>query len=271
LAEIKDVKQELKDDITRVLTSHLQTGCTVIIGTNEEIIKKWINTLYPFILPSQRYLSRNNVSNYYIPDLALQGIKIDNNNREVMMLNDDISKDIIIKTMVPSTIVNVCDPQKIRVRQTYNYLFYHIIRNSYLQKYKSQFYQLKNNEHNNLWNHIDVTNFFSQPESSPFIKRFIKRLFEFPYVLREPFLNNTLHLLIKKSTILLKLIEAYQVETNILTVECTKLRKDMNAMLDNMDPPTFDILLSIAEKVNPGVIIFLRELNFGSSIEFMTF
>jgi len=61
------------------------------------------------------------------------------------------------------------------------------------------------------------------------------------------------------------------VETNILTVECTKLRKDMNAMLDNMDPPTFDILLSIAEKVNPGVIIFLRELNFGSSIEFMTF
>jgi len=73
-----NLETQTKNFLAQVITSHLQTTSTVIVGTNEKLITEWIDSLSLFLLPHQRNISRSKVEygkEHYIPDLALQGLK----------------------------------------------------------------------------------------------------------------------------------------------------------------------------------------------------
>jgi len=72
-----NLDQPSKTFFAQVLTSHLQTGCTVVVGSNEKLIAEWVDTLSYFLLPHQRNIARSTVEigkENFLPDLALQGL-----------------------------------------------------------------------------------------------------------------------------------------------------------------------------------------------------
>jgi hypothetical protein len=72
-----NLDQPSKTFLAQVLTSHLQTGCTVVVGPNKQLIVEWLDTLSFFLLPHQRNIAQSTVETgkeHFIPDLALQGL-----------------------------------------------------------------------------------------------------------------------------------------------------------------------------------------------------
>ncbi|EFA76867.1 hypothetical protein PPL_09619 [Heterostelium album PN500] len=64
------------DFLIRAISSHIITsGSTVVVGSKHNEILKWLDTLYMFLTPNERYISSRQVNSHeMIPDLMIQGL-----------------------------------------------------------------------------------------------------------------------------------------------------------------------------------------------------
>eukprot|EP01129_Flabellula_baltica_P007937 TRINITY_DN3122_c0_g1_i4.p1 TRINITY_DN3122_c0_g1~~TRINITY_DN3122_c0_g1_i4.p1 ORF type:complete len:421 (-),score=64.56 TRINITY_DN3122_c0_g1_i4:37-1299(-) len=213
-----------KKVLKELLSSHLQTGSTVIIGKDRKIITCWMHTLVPFILGKDRNLIKCNIGDQYVPNIVLQGV-----------LCDSITYDTLVKNRYPSTVLDVTQPTKITVRKTENYSEYYHIRSEERKNYIKSF--LADEEHT-------ISRELIECPPSPLISTIVDRIFIFEKHYRQSYIDHQVEALTKRAVLLINAIDDNQEEDMI---QCLQ----RYLMLFGLDETAFHILLGIAEKLTP--------------------
>eukprot|EP01128_Nolandella_sp_AFSM9_P012530 TRINITY_DN9369_c0_g1_i1.p1 TRINITY_DN9369_c0_g1~~TRINITY_DN9369_c0_g1_i1.p1 ORF type:complete len:343 (-),score=71.56 TRINITY_DN9369_c0_g1_i1:689-1717(-) len=113
LAAATSLPNEVQTFFSTVLTSHLQTGSTVVIGPNAQRVEAWVVSLAPFLLEDQRRLARAQVLKgiqNFVPDLCLQGLQT--------QPGEKLDDEQILFSLTPTTLV---DLHSLSVKQTHPY------------------------------------------------------------------------------------------------------------------------------------------------------
>jgi len=274
-----NLEQTTKTFLAQVLTSHLQTSCTVVVGSNEKIIAEWIDTLSFFLLPHQRNISRSKVESgkeNFIPDLALQGI---------ICTQEDITKKL--RKTTSSTTLLILSPensiaplpngeQPPPFGPTFN------VNNSVKQYYPSTDNPIPRNDLRN-----SDEQYLRNAETSYEVNEIIEKIFKVEgNFVKQGYISQMMSLLMRKATVLLKYVESMpsnidltelpqdqkkddltprdvesgpvsprnlteQSNPDLLMTRETKkrIRNDLGLREDSC----FNLLLGIADKLKPGI------------------
>jgi len=239
----------LGDDLeflAKAVTSHLQThGSTVVIGTAEQQINSYMETLSLFLSCDEKKRSSTRVvpGRGYVPDLLLQGI-----------IGAKIPDESIILSMLPTTLV---DLQTMTVKQTHPYHEYTVLRKEYMKLRNTKLVSSSARKEN-LWTAQEGL-FRLVKQSAPCISRILNDVFRLPMHLREGFIAHSMKLLSRKAVVLIKYVEALLsqpeegVRSEVLDPGIIKkIRQDLD-----LSDQCFTVLLGIAEKMSPGIYITL--------------
>jgi len=229
--------------LSKVITSHLQThGCTIVIGDNTPLINMFIDSLSLFLTTSsEKKRSSHVVANRnYVPDLVLQGIETTN-----------IPDEVVIQSMLPSTLI---DLTTMTVRQTHPFHEYSVLRREYLNMELEKLVSTKSRD--NLWAAQDGL-FRPVKAGAPCVDFLIVETFRLPHCLREAYINQSMKLLLRKASVLIKYVEAELEHVSPLTNLEASVVKKIRADLDLNNDADFTVLLGIAEKVSPGIYVAL--------------
>jgi len=267
-----NLDQNTKNFLAQVLTSHLQTGCTVVVGSSEKIISEWVDTLSFFLLPHQRNISRSSVEigkENFIPDLALQGI---------ICSLEEITKKLH-KTTTSTTVVflnhensSVTPTNGDQNSQTHN------INNNLVKQY---YPSTDNQPQNNVVKQQEEL-LLRPVEISHEVNEIIEKIFKVEgNFVKQGYIAQMMSLLLRKATVLLKYVEAMPV--NIETAEIPQeqrnnkeeavetepaispreIREDLQMSRETKkrirndlglrEDSCFNLLLGIAEKLKPGI------------------
>eukprot|EP01130_Rhizamoeba_saxonica_P005088 TRINITY_DN2044_c3_g1_i2.p1 TRINITY_DN2044_c3_g1~~TRINITY_DN2044_c3_g1_i2.p1 ORF type:complete len:435 (-),score=88.83 TRINITY_DN2044_c3_g1_i2:55-1359(-) len=251
------------DILARVLTSHLQTGCTLVIGESEEHVIRWVDTISMFIFPAHRILFSRYISTTYIPDMILQG-----------MVATEVDDEIIINSSIPTTLLDLNhDPPKID--QTYPYHAYSSIRSEFFEDQIKSAANIPRRE--NLLVDWDRKGGLYPPrrtelEISPLVQNIVDGIFELPSCpsyLREGYITHTMDMLINKSIVLINYITSLQErktdqyitdemqmneQIDHREIELVRMKRWIIEML-HLEESCYRVLLSIAEKIQPGIYL----------------
>jgi len=272
-----NLDQPSKTFFAQVLTSHLQTGCTVVVVLNEQLISEWVDTLSYFLLPHQRNIARSTVENgieNFIPDLALQGL---------ICTQEQITKKLR-KCTSSTTVLILKDensPVPINGDQTPQNTHNFSNNNQVKQYYPSIDLspprpELRNSDELMLRN-VEISH-----EVNEMIERIFKVEGNF---VKQGYISQMMSLLMRKATVLLKYVEAMPVNMDpmelpyesTVTLHSTavfheallesgapgdsaqdllmsretkkRIRNDLGLREDSC----FNLLLGIAEKLKPGI------------------
>jgi len=233
-----------KEFIARCITSHLQThGCTVIVGRNEEKINMFIYALSLFlIIPEERTRASIVHGNRgYVPDLLVQGVLLSGAN------SNGIPDDQIVQSMLPSTII---DLEQLLVKQTHPFHEYMVLRKEFMTLEIDRLTS-SGPKKSHLWDAQGPV-FNPVKTSAPYISHIVNEAFQLPAHLREAFLRHSMNLLIRKTALLIKYVQTELSKSSAENLEAAivkKIRTDLDLLLDT----DFNVLLGIAEKLNPGI------------------
>eukprot|EP01132_Coremiostelium_polycephalum_P003248 gene3248-4068_t len=217
----------------RVLSSHLQTyGSTIVIGSNSELILKWMDTLSLFLTCKERKLSsRNLINREYIPDLMIQGL-LDCSIKQI--------EEKVHFSLKPLTIV---DTDNQTLHQTFIHYQYKTIREDILLR--TVIFQ------NGSLKDVQYFKQFKDSSSSTYIKNIVNEVFQLPIELREIYLAQSMRLLLRKAS----LVVNYSQSVDFLGINYeSKIKTVFNIPTDS----DVHLLFGVAEKLQ--LYLFLAVL-----------
>ncbi|EGG23430.1 hypothetical protein DFA_05562 [Cavenderia fasciculata] len=224
---LMDAKPQDNDFFVKVITSHLQTnGSTVVFGTQQAQVLKWLDTLSLFLTPNEKALSTRILTNKeYIPDLVIQGL-IDVSLKQI--------EENIYLSLKPVTVVDLDKMEIFQTHIQYRYTSYRedILKNILLQS------QTRSDDKS--------LNRFKDP--SIYIQKMVTEVYSLPMEMREIYLIHYMKLLLRKASF----VVAYSQSNECLGINfAKKLKSDLNL------PSESDVytLFGVAEKLQLNLFI----------------
>jgi len=235
------------------------------VGSNEKIIAEWVDTLSLFLLPHQRNIARSKVEQgkeYYIPDLALQGVICNFEDISKELRKSTCSTTILIlnhqETPTPNVNGELHTPNHNLVRQ-----YYPLNETSPL---KTEF---KNTEE------LLLRSVETSQEVNDIIEKILRVEGNF---VKQGYISQMMSLLLRRAMVLLKYVEAMpmNMESSEVAPEprnrdeapesppitprepkeealSRETKKRIRNDLGLREDTCFNLLLGIAEKLKPGI------------------
>lgn len=234
--------------LMRALTSHLQTcGCTIVVGESYHKVNLMIHTLSIFLHKNECFCSRvasEENSEHFAQDLWLQGIVGD--------IDVKIgSKDVLLNTS-PVTLIDVDEKT---VKQTIYANVHAVKRRDNLKTEASML--LCGAELSDY----PIRELFTEDfgDISMLVQRFITQLFSIPNncSIRRNHIENFKQILQRKAAVFLEYVEHKSNNGhNILNQgHLQRLKQDLALSCES----DFRVILATAEKLRPGLSMFLAE------------
>eukprot|EP01129_Flabellula_baltica_P009932 TRINITY_DN4141_c0_g1_i1.p1 TRINITY_DN4141_c0_g1~~TRINITY_DN4141_c0_g1_i1.p1 ORF type:complete len:313 (+),score=58.75 TRINITY_DN4141_c0_g1_i1:403-1341(+) len=236
-----DCDEDTTTALSRVLTSHYQTGCTIVYGNSLEAITSWVNTLYPFIIQKKNMCL--NIGDIFIPNIPLQGV-----------VTESLDKEDVIYCGYPSTLVNLQNQGKVSVHQTMGYVKYNTMRSSFFEAKTLALLGENNPEDLHLWT-TESRNFLRKSKSSRMIRDMVKSFFSLDAHVREMCIRHHHELLIRNSFVMMKIIENEMEEDSFKQANVNRTEFIYNYLMEEMklyDVEVIKALLGIVERLYPG-------------------
>jgi len=231
----QNISKAIVISLCGAITSHLQTGSTLVLGPDEETVKLWVNTLYLFQQTRQQSITRLRVlvgPENYVPDLALQGLVCDRKQLE--------SQQIFLSAS-PTTIIEIYTDKPPSIHQTHLFNHYKAIRKNLVEYYIS----LHTNEKKtlSLWDSVSL---FRQVSPAYIILGIIDFIFVIPtnphYVLTGC-LYHIMRILLEKALVMERLFHNLKGKSDLKNTICHLL---------DLDIPSYNVLLGILDKFRPN-------------------
>jgi len=232
--------------LMRAITSHLQTGgCTLVVGSQKDLVNLVVNTLALFLTPNERACSKyaNGLGDLkYERDLFLQGL--------VRKKIGDImeSKDVILNSL-PTTYIDIDSKE---ILQTGELHLHYSTRAEFLRIELSQL--LKGDEclifpTRGLYHDFE--------DIAKVVQSFVTEIGLLPFLttIREKCIGDFMHLLHQKSAALVSFVEAKSLRgvDTLSQSDILKMKHDL-ALKSEAD---FRIVLAQAKKTRNGIVPFL--------------
>ncbi|GAM17623.1 hypothetical protein SAMD00019534_007980 [Acytostelium subglobosum LB1] len=212
------------DFIVKAITSHMHTGgSTVVIGSNDKVILKWLDTLYLFLTPNERNVSSRVLSHEFVPDLIIQGI---------LDVSLKTLEERIPYSLRPSTVIDTDRNEVYQTEIQYQYTCY---RDDFLVAtaiFKKQLPPEKETK---------ILCTFTQP--SVYVRQMLNEVFSLPLNYREIYLVHYMRLLLRKASFVVSFTQS--INSNLGINYAKKVKSELNL------PSESDVylLFGIAEKL----------------------
>ncbi|KYR02256.1 origin recognition complex subunit 2 [Tieghemostelium lacteum] len=223
------------DFFIKALTSHMQTyGTTVVIGSSEALIQKWLDTLSLFLTVKERKVSSRQINKEFIPDMMIQGL-LDVTLKQI--------EDKLYQSLRPITVIDIDQ------HQIYQSLLH--------TQYKTYRYELLRSlllDGANV-NRKENTLFSSFRGVSVYLSKIVQEVFQLPLHLRETYLIQMMRVLLRKTS----LVVAYSQTVKFLGISYVKkLKSEFNI------PSEADVyvLFGLSEKLQLYLILSVLRPDF---------
>jgi hypothetical protein len=230
--------------LAKAVTGLLQTGASVVLGPNQDLVNAFIDTMALFLSPAERRRCRHAyLGCAYTPDLLLQGL----------VGVPRPSEEIMLQSLRPTSLI---DLGNLSVRRMYAFNEYSIVQ----REYRSwEIDKLLQKAPTNAIFELGQKSQLTPVTTAPMIVTLFRQLLSIHPTCRETFLLHCLQRLRRRALALIKYVEAELAKSRKKTPHApprfleAASKAQMRFDLDLQHEDDYLLLLHLADTMQPGI------------------